>query len=280
MSKEMKNVIKESVRKSLGDKVGIREAIGLFKKKPIVKPSSTDFPSSANDWDKRARSHQKQAQMHATASHEYGEEGNNEAEDLHDKAAKAHRLAHDALHFGDDKEGYKKIAKRADDASREANFFVKESIGKELKESVPGDDIHHAFNLIARRYQDKQTDTKNVPSAPNTSKFIAPAHGMIQHLQNVQVAREHPFRPHHFDHFIKIGSNVDPETKKNIMRDVRDYLIDADHTSVDYKGNPTEDLGKSNMRYMRTIDLHGNPYTVSTVSGTAWGGIGIRKGHE
>ena len=285
MSKEMKNLVKESVRKSLGDRVGIHEAIGLFRKKsslkPLVKPASNDFPASTSDWDKRARFHQKQAQIHASASHEYGEDGNHEAEDLHDKAARAHRLAHDALHFDNDKEGYKKIAKRADEATREASFFVKESDDSDNRyKPVDTRDIHNAFSAIVNRYKDKEAGTSSSPSAPNTSKFTAPSYGMIQHLQNVQVAREFPFKPHHFDHFIKIGSNVDRDTKFNIHSDLHDYLMDSGHTAVNYKGEPTSDLGSLRNDYIRTIDHNGNPYTVKTVSGTAGGGIGIVKGHE
>lgn len=294
MSKEMKNLVKESVRKSLGDRVGIHEAIGLFRKKsslkPLVKPASNDFPASTSDWDKRARFHQKQAQIHASASHEYGEDGNHEAEDLHDKAARAHRLAHDALHFDNDKEGYKKIAKRADEATREASFFVKEDTNQldEVshtddagdKRYYYGDDIGRAFKHIVDNYKDKQTGTVNYRSAPDSSKFTAPAHGMIQHLQNVQVAREHPFRPHQFDHFIKIGSNVDRDTRDSIKSDLHDYLADSGHTAVDYKGDPTSDLGNIRSDYIRTVDSNGNPYTISTVNGTAWGGIGIRQGHD
>lgn len=283
----IRNTIKEAYSNSKPQVEYVNEMFGISRKNAIEKRSSTDFPSSTWDWDKRARYHQKQAQMHTAASHEYGEEGNHEAEDLHDKAARAHRLAHDALHYDSDKEGYKKIAKRADDATREASFFVKENINEVSYTDdngdtmyYYGDDIGRAFKHVADNYKGKQTDTVNYRSAPDTSKFIAPAHGMIQHLQNIQVAREHPFRPHHFDHFIKIGSNVDRDTADAIKSDIHDYLMDSGHTSVDYKGNPTGELGEYSKDHIRTVDIHGNPYTLKTVHGTAWGGIGIVKGHE
>lgn len=143
-----------------------------------------------------------------------------------------------------------------------------------------GDDIGRAFKHAAEKYKSRETGTVNHRSAPDSSKFIAPAHGMIQHLQNVQVAREHPFQPHRFDHFIKIGSNVDRDTAEAIKSDIHDYLMDTGHTSVDYKGNPTGELGNYSKDYIRTVDKHGNPYTLKTVHGTAWGGIGIVKGHD
>lgn len=362
MNKQIRTLIKESVRNDVERRKDMAEAIGFFKKKPVVAKSQTEFPSSASEHDMRSRYHSTQARSHAEASHEFGEEGNYEAEDLHHKAAKAHRLADDALHY-DDKEGYESLAKAAHNASREANVFVKEdveSINEQIKDGdkvswydpnadkqltgvvtmamgmkrngarhaqvridnshgsttrVPhaqltkieegrvresrgslsevsykdengdtmyyyGDDIGRAFKHVADNYKDQQTGTVNYRSAPDTSKFIAPAHGMIQHLQNVQVAREHPFRPHHFDHFIKIGSNVDRDTADAIKSDIHDYLMDSGHTSVDYKGDPTSDLGKYSKDYIRTVDKDGNPYTLKTVRGTAWGGIGIVKGHE
>ena len=430
----------------------IKTAFRTAMERRVGKPREmTDFPHDTDDMSKRERFHRNTALAHAEASEHFDNEGNAEARDLHDKAFEAHRLAHEALHFRDDKAGYKHLANAAEHASREANFFVKEAVeiqeavsvdkknydwgkmitvrygsshsfplhpkhqekiknlkdgesttfkdetgarvsayreGDKIRLKLPGvnkettvtyshfteaveqlgeetmpyniasalqnrhygaaeyhkkkgnmkgyaahfkvadsiedamiragshmpirstriskasekafaehphvrsasdtksidesygNDINRVIGRIVDNYSHKQTGTTYNRSAPDTSKFIAPAYGMVQHLKNVQIARPHPFKPHHFDHFIKIGANVDRETSDNIKSDLHDYLMDTGYSSVDYKGNPTQELGKYSKDYIRLIDKEGNPYTLKTVDGTAWGGIGIEKSEK
>ena len=274
-TRSMKHLIKEALQKTINEKREMNEILGIFKPKAPASAAKNELPSSPDQWDMRERQHRAAAMKHTEAAHDFDKDGNTKAADSHFKAAEAHRLAHDALYHSDDKEGYKKLANAAHNASREARFTFREPIQESMH-----DNVHSAFEAIVDRYKNKEADITDRPSAPNTSKFTAPSYGMIQHLQDIQVGREHPFQPHRFDNFIKIGSNVDPQTAFNIKSDVHDYLMDSGHTAVDYNGNPTNNLGKVSSNYIRTVDRNGTPYTVKTVSGTAWGGIGIVKGHE
>lgn len=280
----MRALVSEAFQKTL--RKNTNEAFGIFGRR---KEEPTGM--SASDWDMRARHHRNMTVKHTELAHEFDQRGNREAGDYHTMAADAHSKAARALHYHrDDPEGYERAAAAAHNASREANMFLKEGVDNLSEVSYTdengdtmyyyGDDMGRAFKHVADKYKNRETGTVNHRSAPDTSKFTAPAYGMIQHLQNIQVAREHPFRPHRFDHFIKIGSNVDRDTADEIKSDIHDYLMDTGHTSVDYKGNPTGELGNYSKDYIRTVDKHGNPYTLKTVSGTAWGGIGVVKGHE
>lgn len=143
-----------------------------------------------------------------------------------------------------------------------------------------GTDLGKAFSHIVDNHKHNEVDTAYHPSAPNTAVFIAPAHGMIRHLKNVEISRGYPLRAYKFDHFIQLGSNVSKKTRYDVFSDVHDHLMDSGFVSVDYKGNPTSDLGKLNNDYIRLKDSEGNPHTLAVVRGTAWGGIGVFKGHQ
>lgn len=288
--KDIQAIVEEAFKTALSQASEVNEAFGYFRRRDRQAEPGTG-PLSANSWDMKARHHRQMAVKHTELAHDFDQMGNREAGDYHTAAADAHSKAAKALHYHKEDPGsYHRAAAAADSASREASVFVKEDLDDLNEISYTdengdvrhyyGDDIGRAFKHAAERYKSRETGTVNYRSAPDSSKFIAPAHGMIQHLQNVQVSREHPFKPHRFDHFIKIGSNVDRDTADAIKSDIHDYLMDTGHTSVDYNGNPTGDLGNYSKDYIRTVDKHGNPYTLKTVHGTAWGGIGIVKGHE
>lgn len=269
---DVRAIVNEAFKAALSEQVD--EAFGMFNRRP-QQPQGM----SANDVSMRERHHRNMTVKHTELAHDFDRMGNREAGDFHTAAADAHSRAAKALQFHhQDPEGYRKAAEHADNASREANVFVKEDYS-EMGYGEPSDhrDIHTAFRDIADRFKERQTATVNVPTSPNTMRFVSPARGMIQHLKNVQIAREHPFSPHRFDHFIQIGSNVDRDTANQIKGAVHDYLMDSGHVAVDYKGNPTGELGSINKDFIRTVDKDGNKHTVHLVHGTSWGGIGIKR---
>jgi hypothetical protein len=153
--------------------------------------------------------------------------------------------------------------------------ILTEMVASALNES--DDKIHKLFADTAEKYRGKEAAASSSPSGPNTSKFTAVHSGMIEHKRNLSVAREHPFRPDSFDHFIKIGSNVDSETRQNIVKDIHSGLKKLGHKSVNYKGESNDDLGNHKSEFMRTIDKKGDKHEIKKTSGSSWGGIGIHK---
>ena len=153
--------------------------------------------------------------------------------------------------------------------------ILTEMVANVLNES--DDKVHKLFADTAEKYKGKETATSSSPSGPNTSKFTATHSGMIEHKRNLSVARGHPFSPDLYNHFIKIGSNVDAETRQNIVKDIHSGLKKLGHKSVNYKGENTNDLGNHKSEFMRTIDKKGGKHVIKKTSGSSWGGIGIYK---
>lgn len=156
--------------------------------------------------------------------------------------------------------------------------LVEEMVSTYLTEST--DKMHKLFSDVAAKYKDKEAKNSLSPSGPNTRTFTAIHSGMIEHQKNIAVARAHPFKPHVYDHFIKIGSNVDQETRENITKDIHAGLKKLGHKSVDYKGDNVDHLGKHETSFFRTMDKSGVKHQVRKESGSSWGGIGIEKNAE
>ncbi len=260
------------------DKKGYDE---LSKKAENASKKANFFVKESLDESNISNYHLTQYRKHANiAVKEY--DNDRDLSDLHLKAANAHKLAYSAynrLDDGDKKGDYSSFSKYADLASKAANASSKDnsSIKESLDESNESLDIASVFKNIASKYKNKQTKSTESRSAPDTGKFIATHYGHIEYLPNVQTYRGHGdmFVDNH-KHFIQVGSNVDHETRKNIYKDVHNTLKDHGYKSVDYKGNETDDLDNVDKDWIKLKDENGNKHILSKVSGSAWGGIGLR----
>lgn len=147
----------------------------LFKSL-LKKKNETSFPKEVNSWEKVAKYHRDLAKKHTTLSHEYGDEGNYKAEDLHDKAAKAHRLAHEALHYPDDKKGYDELSKNAENASKKANFFVKESLDESNTSNYHLTQYRKHANIAVKEYDNDRDLSDLHLKAANAHKLAYSAY--------------------------------------------------------------------------------------------------------
>lgn len=120
MSKpDIRTLVNEAFQNALREPTN--EAFGMFGRRR-QQPSGM----SSNDISMRERHHRNMTVKHTELAHDFDQMGNREAGDYHTAAADAHSKAARALQFHrDDPEGYHNAARAADDASREANVFVK-----------------------------------------------------------------------------------------------------------------------------------------------------------
>lgn len=157
-----------------------------------------------------------------------------------------------------------------------------------ITESQQQSDVHKLFAKVAKKYEKNQVADSSHPAGPDTSKFRASSSGKITHEQNV-VTHRGPggmFRDVH-QHFLKIGTGVDNDTRKKIIKDIHDGLSKIGHKTVNHKNEEVDHmpgphdskvgLGHHDSQWFNTKNSADHIYHVSRVSGSNWGGIGISR---
>lgn len=133
----IRHVINEAFKNALSQPTN--EAFGMFGRR---REEPTGM--SPSDWDMKSRHHRNMTIRHTELAHDFDRMGNREAGDYHTRAADAHSQAAKALHFNkDDAEGYDQAAQKAQNASREADVFIKEDRNRDSDIIAESDENEH-----------------------------------------------------------------------------------------------------------------------------------------
>lgn len=124
--------------------------------------------------------------------------------------------------------------------------------------------IADLIDEIIEHYKEHEGKQSSVPAAPDTSKFRAIKYGMIEHAKNLTVHGGYYGFTRHYEHFMKIGTTVDGDIRKEMMSKFFSNL--SDDLGVDVK--------QSDWATIKCSD--GNVY-IGTVHGTAWVGVGAYR---
>ena len=117
----------------------------------------------------------------------------------------------------------------------------------------------------AREWQDHaQKGYTDRPAAPNTGSFVSRGYGMIEPKYNIDISAGYQgMFTRRYVALLQIGSNISLEIRKEIINDFKIAL--ADKTGFDPEQSTVAETDDG-------VRLH-----FDTVSGTAWGGVGVWK---
>lgn len=147
---------------------------------------------------------------------------------------------------------------------RDSRHCVNESYVVEVETNAAefSNQVSKIMKEIAGKFQNHTTDSKTVPSGPDTSKFSTSQKGMITYVSGIHI----PGGMYGFDrvyqHFLKIGSAVGLKVEKEMKEE---FLHRVSNLTEKGEFNEKEVLKTSD-----GIKIH-----FGTVDGSAWGGFGF-----
>lgn len=126
------------------------------------------------------------------------------------------------------------------------------------------DDAADVMSEIVDDYKKHEGGQDSVPAAPDTSKFKAIKYGMIDHIAGLTVPGGYYGFTRRYEHFLKLGTTVDASVRKEMMTKFFNHLSD--------------DIGATiKQGDWATIKCNDGVVYIGTVSGTAWGGVGVYR---
>jgi hypothetical protein len=133
----------------------------------------------------------------------------------------------------------------------------------------PFDDVISSIELVegaeefmkeqVAEYQQYVNDGRSIPSAPDSTKFLAKQSGMIEYAPKTQVPGGSYGFSRFFQTFVKIGGTVDYKIKQEMADEFKNW-----YDSITASPNSTV-----------FITSDGYKVFFDTVEGTNWGGYGL-----
>lgn len=122
--------------------------------------------------------------------------------------------------------------------------------------------LNSAFEWVADKWKEHASDEyKDRPAGPDTTKFSSRSYSMIKPTNDVTIHRGMSGLFHTFRYFLQLGNEIDAKTRKAIITDLENIVLDS--MGVDVTHNPV----------MVTSD--GHRLVWDTISGSSWGGAGF-----